>query len=46
MFQLDMSHIEFNKFQVRNIRHLSQEILDLSDSVVKPKLAKKVKKLS
>ena len=37
-----ISHIEFNKFQLRNIGHLSKEILDLSDSVVKPKLSKKV----
>ena len=37
-----ISDIEFNKFQLRNIGHLSKEILDLSDSVVKPKFSKKV----
>ena len=37
-----ISHIGFNKFQLRNIRYLSKEILDLSESLVKPKLSKKV----
>ena len=38
-----ISHAAFNKYQIRNIRHLTLEVVDMTKSLVQPKLTKPLK---